>query len=254
MKAQADFRLATQNDLADQIVDRIQQMVIDGELSDGQVLPAEADLAALMGVSRTALREAKRTLAERGMLETRQGVGTIVRSVDADSVARSLRLYTQLRSGGVDFEQFHPVRILLEIEISGLAAANATDETIHRLQQLMDAMRASVDDHRRFARADVAFHQHLAVMSNNSLLELLAAVIRDLLERHIDEVVRRIDPTVNVLPYHGTILEAVAARDRGRARAAMESHLQQVRLNYVEASEVAAKAGRTSRHRQGVDA
>ncbi|MFV2063729.1 MAG: FadR/GntR family transcriptional regulator, partial [Chloroflexota bacterium] len=238
-----DFRPEAQRDLPDQVVDRIQQMVIDGELREGQVLPPEAELAALMGVSRTALREAKRTLAERGVLVTRQGVGTIVERVDADSVARPMQLYSQIRLGGVDFEQFHHVRNLLEIEIAGLAAKNATDAEITRLVEFMSDMRANVEDNERFASSDVDFHQQLASMCGNSVLALLAAVIRNLLKQHIQDVVQSIDPSVHVLPYHQAILDAVAARDLAAAQAAMDAHLEQVCVNWEQASH-----GRSSSH------
>jgi len=232
MTQESPFKLETKPSLAAQVVDRITGMIVGGELSDGDRLPSEADLAEQMGVSRTALREGMRTLEARGLLETRRGIGTVVRSVSADQLVLPLSLFADASGGAVSFEQFHTARSILEVEMAAIAARNATDDDVKQLRRFLEDMEAGVGDADAFATSDAGFHQFVASMTGNPLLELLLAALRRLLEEHIRQVVAYIDPAIDVLPYHTAILRAVEARDPEAARSAMQDHLRQVRENY----------------------
>ncbi|MGC8838013.1 MAG: FadR/GntR family transcriptional regulator [Anaerolineae bacterium] len=70
---QPRFRALERRALAEQIAERILQLILDGELQPGQKLPPERELAALLGVSRASLREATKALAMRNIVEIRQG-------------------------------------------------------------------------------------------------------------------------------------------------------------------------------------
>ena len=219
--------------LVDGVVDRIQQLIIARSLKPGDLLPPEEELALQMSVSRTALREAKRILADRGLIEVRQGFGTIVTEVGEDQLADQLRLYAATRFGGIDFEDFHRMRSLLETEIAGRAAEARNDEDLEVLASIMAEMRsAGSADPVTFTHQDVAFHEKLGAMSGNPLLALLSMVIRDLLKTHISQVVTFITPEVDVLPFHQAILDAVVAGDSDAASEAMTAHLMQARNNY----------------------
>lgn len=230
------FMLRTQRRRSDQVVDKIRDLVLSGQLGPGDRLPPELVLAEQMGVSRTGLREGMRLLEAQGLLETRPGVGTVVREAGATQVVRPLEWLAEASYGGLSFDEFHTIRRILETEIAALAATNATDEGIVTLEAAMADMETSVDDNVRFAEHDAAFHHGLAAMTGNRLLELLIAVIRELLERHIESVLAHIDPRSDVIPYHAAILEAVKARDPEAARRAMKAHLHQVRTNFEAAT------------------
>lgn len=235
MTEDSPFKLETKRSLAEQVVDRIKGMIMEGDLDAGDRLPPEVDLAARMGVSRTALREGMRTLEAQGLLETRAGVGTVVRSVGADQLAQPLTLFVEASGGAIKFEEFHAVRTIIESEIAALAAKSAGEAELEVLRSSMATMEATAGDFEAFASADASFHQSLAIMTGNPLLELFLGALRLLLEEHIRQVVSHIDPLKDVLPYHAAILSAVERRDEEGARKAMKDHLRQVAENYRRA-------------------
>jgi len=236
MSQESPFKLETKLSLAEQVVDRIKGMIMNGDLDAGDRLPPEVDLAARMGVSRTALREGMRTLEAQGLLETRAGVGTVVRSVGPEQLVQPLALFVEASGGAISFEEFHAVRTVIETEIAGLAAERAGEAELGALRKLMTDMEATTaDDVDAFASADASFHQTLATMTGNPLLELFLGALRVLLEAHIRQVVGHIDPARDVLPYHAAILAAVAEGDKEAARGAMQDHLRQVAENYYHA-------------------
>lgn len=242
MTDSSPFLLRSKGRLVDRVVDKIQGLIIDGQLNPGIKLPPEIELAEQMGVSRTVLREAMSVLMTKGLLETKPGVGTIVREMSRDQVVEPLNLLFQIRHGGVAFEDLHQVRSILEVEIAGLAAMEATEADIAGLEQLMIEMEMNQDNADVFAARDADFHQALAYSTYNPLLDNLVGIIRDLLEGHIMQVVRHIDPRIYVLPFHRQILDRVAAKDKEGARQAMLDHLNQVQKNYEEASLIEVEA------------
>lgn len=227
--------IGTKDRLVDRVVSEIQTLIVEGRLQPGTQLPPERELAEQLGVSRTVIREAVHILMTKGLLETRPGVGTIVREMTRAQVVEPISLLVQLRDGGTDFEDLHQVRSILEVEIAGLAALQATPDDIVSLKQLMAEMDASVDDAETFAALDADFHQVLANMTHNPILLLIVAVIRDLLADYILMVTRRIEPNRHVIPYHQKIVDRVAAKDAQGARQAMQAHLVQIRKNHEEA-------------------
>ena len=232
MTKKSPFRLETKRSLAEQVADRITELIVDGALAPGDRLPPEVDLADQMGVSRTALREGMRTLEAKGLLEIQPGVGTVVREVGQDQLVQPLSLYVEVSDGAISFEEFHAVRTILETEVASLAAASATESDVEVLRGLMAQMESSVEDVDVFATSDASFHESLATMTSNPLLGLLIGALRTLLEEHIRDVVGHIDPVVDVIPYHAAILAAVEAGDAEASRRAMEDHLTKVKENY----------------------
>lgn len=232
MTKKSPFKLETKRSLAEQVADRITELIVDGDLSAGDRLPPEVDLADQMGVSRTALREGMRTLEAKGLLEIQPGVGTVVRKVGHDQLVQPLSLYVEVSDGTVSFEEFHAVRLILETEVASLAAGAASDADVEVLRDFMTEMESNVGDVDAFAASDAGFHESLAKMASNPLFGLLIGALRVLLEDHIREVVGKIDPLTDVIPYHAAILEAVEARDAEAARQAMEAHLTKVKDNY----------------------
>ena len=227
--------IGTKDRLVDRVVSEIQTLIVEGRLQPGTQLPPERELAEQLGVSRTVVREAVHILMAKGLLETRPGVGTIVREMTRAQVVEPISLLVKLRDGDTDFEDLHQVRSILEVEIAGLAALQATPGDISSLKQLMAEMEANVDNADTFAALDTDFHQVLANMTHNPILVLIAAVIRDLMAEYILVVTRRIEPRRQVIPYHRQIVDEVAAKDVEGARQAMRGHLVQIRRNHEEA-------------------
>src|SRR3954469_24813323 len=122
-------------------IDRIKAMIVSGDLRPGQRLPKEADLAEQLGLSRNSLREAVRALTLIRILETRQGDGTYVTSLEPDILLETMTFVADLHQ---DRTLLHvlQVRRILESAATALAAQHITDEELAVLAELVASMDA----------------------------------------------------------------------------------------------------------------
>src|SRR5215204_7664281 len=107
---------------AEEVVTRLREMIQRGELSAGDRLPPERDLAKILGVSRPTLRAGIRSLAAVGILQSRQGAGTFVaqRGESPTLDSSPLRMLSALH--GFKTDEMFEARLALEMSIAGLAA------------------------------------------------------------------------------------------------------------------------------------
>jgi DNA-binding FadR family transcriptional regulator len=229
--------------LVDRVVNEIEGFIIAGQLEPDTKLPPERELAEQLGVSRTVIREAVRILVTKGLLETKHGVGTVVRQMTREQVVEPLTLYLRTQNGGhISFDDLYQVRLILEVEIAGLAASQATETELALLQQIISSMEAVQDDPDLLAAHDADFHSALVRMTHNPLLIVLVDSIRDLLQEYIARVTPYLDPRQENLPHHYHLFERIQAGDVEGARQAMRENLEQMRKNSERYSKLAQKS------------
>ena len=224
----------------DVVVQGVKAMITRGELRAGSRLPVEKDLAESLGVSRGSLREGVRALAIMGVLETRQGDGTYVTSLDSDLLLAPMAFMVELQSAEHRLD-LHVVRRVLESEAAARAALRITPEELAEAGAILDGMRAEVFadpviDHETIMNADIAFHHLISKASDNGALAALIDALADrtILERRTiglqhEEQVR------TAFHDHERILAALTARDPDRARLLMSHHLLAIE-DYLTAS------------------
>jgi GntR family transcriptional regulator, transcriptional repressor for pyruvate dehydrogenase complex len=227
----------------DVVVDGIKSMIIRGQLGPGARLPREKDLALELNVSRGPLREGVRALCLMGVLETRQGDGTYVTSLDASLLLAPMAFLVDLGTEAA----FHlqAVRRVLETEAAGRAAQLITDAAVREasdiLAQVEPLLTSTSDDHfGAFISADIAFHRVIAHASGNPALEALiealaSRTVRGRLWRAISEE----GALHSTHREHQAILQAIARRDPDAARIRMASHLLAVQEFLHDHPEVA---------------
>ena len=198
--------------LTDVAMQSLRGEITSGRWSVGDRLPNEAVLAATLDVSRGTVREAVRALVAQGMLETRQGSGTYVRST-ADTACSLDRIrHTSLR------DRFE-TRAVLETEAARLAALRIKPKGMAQLEKML-AQRGNRDnlDRETFVAQDFAFHEAIVAASgNNALIEVYAffsASIRESIEATLDSGLP--EPSDDA---HRQIVEAIASGDPDRAGA-----------------------------------
>src|SRR6202046_3097590 len=108
--------------LFEQIVQQVEDSILKGQLKPGDQLPAERDLAQRFGVSRTAVREAVKTLREKGLVEAYSGRGTFVTNGTSQAMRQSLDLMIRINPQE-GLSNLAELRLVLEPEIAGLAAS-----------------------------------------------------------------------------------------------------------------------------------
>jgi GntR family transcriptional repressor for pyruvate dehydrogenase complex len=215
--------------LTDDAIERIKQMLIDGELQPGEKLPVEKDLAARLGVSRNSLREAVRALTTIRVLQTRQGDGTYVTSLSPELLLDTVSFVVDLHHDATVM-QFFEVRRLLEPEATALAAATITDAGLADLDGLLaeaDRLaRADVVDYEQLVANDQAFHGLIGKACGNSVLatvieSMSGATVRARVWRGITEE----NAALRTVAEHRAIHTALVNRDAGRARLYAAVHI-----------------------------
>jgi GntR family transcriptional repressor for pyruvate dehydrogenase complex len=214
--------------LFEQIVKQIEDSIDKGDLKEGDQLPAERELALQFGVSRTAVREAVKTLREKGLVEAYPGRGTFVTSETSNSIRLTFDRMIKLepREGTLHLVE---VREILEPEIAALAATRVTEERLTELREAVQIMDTAKDDPDSFIEADLDFHLALAEAAANPLiLSLIDSIVGVLREQRL--TIFQVDGGPDRGQYHHKrILEAIENRDSAGAREAMRAHLRQVR-------------------------
>ena len=214
--------------LYQEIVDQIQQQILSGALKPGDQIPAERDLADRFGVSRTAVREAIKSLTEKGLIEVFVGRGTFVTNLSPDRVVESMTLL--LRNEPHNVQSLQEARELLEPPAARLAAERRTDENLARLRAITAELEQESGVSPRLIDGDTEFHVEVARATGNPVLVLVSQTIVALLR---SERLYRVDFEARLprsLDQHREIIDAIADRDGDRAAAAMLDHLQYVAL------------------------
>ena len=126
-----------------QIVQRMEAFIREGRLKPGDQLAAERELAQQFGVSRTAVREAVKTLSEKGLVEAYSGRGTFVTSGKSQTMRHSLDWF--IKSGGVSGSNYvAEVREILEPEFTALAATRIDEQQLTMMRDAVAMMDRSM--------------------------------------------------------------------------------------------------------------
>jgi DNA-binding FadR family transcriptional regulator len=122
--------------LAQQMADSIKQSVLSGELTAGEALPTEPELAEQFGVSRAVVRDAVRLLSALGLVDVRHGRGMYITEPGTDALSEAL--FIALRRRGASVWDVEELQQVLLPRIIGLAAERATDEEIAALESQIE--------------------------------------------------------------------------------------------------------------------
>ena len=221
------YKVVQTSRLYEQIVQQIEDSILKGTLKEGDQLPAERELAQQFGVSRTAVREAVKTLREKGLVEAYPGRGTFVTNGTGHSFRHPLDRMMRSRppEGTAHLTE---VRNILEPEIAALAAERADDEMISAMREAIGVMDDARSDAEAFIEGDLDFHLALAEAAANPLiLSLIDSIVGLLREQRMRTYYVKGGPERGQY-HHKKILEAIEHRDSQGAREAMRAHLRQV--------------------------
>jgi GntR family transcriptional repressor for pyruvate dehydrogenase complex len=207
-----------------EVARRLLDYLLSGEIAPGDRMPSERQLAADLGVGRSAVREAITALALLGLVEVRQGDGTYLRRIDSglpiDTIEWGMVLGSRRTRDLVE------TRHHLEIVVAGLAATRRTAATVDELRRVLTEMEMVTGEPVRFGAADVAFHLCLADAAGNEVLSRMLVSIGQLLGVWIARVLTRPESYQPTLTEHAAVLDAIAAGDAVAARAAMAAHME----------------------------
>jgi GntR family transcriptional repressor for pyruvate dehydrogenase complex len=224
------YRVVKSSRLYEQIVQQVEESILKGQLKPGDQLPAERDLAQRFGVSRTAVREAVKTLREKGLVEAYSGRGTFVTNGTSNAIRQSLDLMIRInqQEGSANLAE---LRMVLEPEIAGLAASRIEDQLLSTMREAVALMDRNLHDPDAYVEADLDFHLALAEAVGNPLILSLLDSIVILLREQRSRIFNVDGGPERGQFHHKRILAAVEKRNPESAREAMRAHLQQVLLD-----------------------
>lgn len=212
--------------LTEQVEAHFTRMITEGAWPAGMVLPPEGELVQQFGISRTVVRECVRVLASRGMLDVRQGRGTVVTPPSLWNVTEPLALLVQAdRSSLLNWLE---VRTALEVECARLAAARADEQDRADLAAALDRVSDATQHPDRYVEADVALHLRIAQATQNAQMRLMLQPLVQPLRRELHDTVRLPALTEAATREHTAIVQRVLAADSQGAHAAMLLHMRRV--------------------------
>lgn len=213
----------------EQVMAQIEQRIFAGELAAGDQLPNERDLSMLLGVSRSSLRESLRVLEALGVLEIRRGGEGGARLVDAPGEGLVNLFKLQLALGQFSATDVLETRLALETWCCREAALRRSDDDLHELSGILDAMDDVEITTSEFNRLDALFHVRIAESTGNRLGAHLMQSLRTAINRQMVEAYARLEDwraTARVVRHeHRQLLEFVRAMDPAGASACVHDHI-----------------------------
>ncbi len=197
----------------EEILLQLERAISRGQLSAGDRLPAERELAERFQVSRTSVREALRVLETLGVVRVRRGAenGAVLMREPGNAFAPTLRLLLALEH--VSLKNVIEFRAMIESSAARLLAKEPDEEVLSRLRDLLP----ETVDQLEFHKIDAAFHRALVEAAGNDLIDLMVEATSGVMSKLINDVVLVSwdwkSAGARLLREHREIYDAIAAGD-----------------------------------------
>lgn len=210
---------------------RIKEIILERDLSAGDPMPTELDLMEELDVSRNSLREALQALQAVGIVEIRHGYGMYVGRMSLGALVDELTFHGRLsrRAGADDLAHLVEIREALEQGLVDMTVGRTTDEDIARLGEAAARMEAEAEAGLLSPDTDRLFHDQLYRPVGNPLVHVLLSAFWDAYNDLQGDLMPAEEGPSEVAARHRRIYDAVAARDRSAARAALREHFGGIR-------------------------
>lgn len=222
------------------VTDQIKDFILTKGLKSGDLMPTETEICAELGVSRSSVREAIRTLAALDIVEVRHGYGTYVGQLSLAPLVEGLVFRGVLRPQD-DFAALREVievREALDIVMAPQIIAALDGTTDEVLEDLVSTMVAKSQTGTSFAEEDLAFHTQLLAYLDNTLVGQLVTAFWEINTVLYPKL--GISPAIDIdetARAHGAMLAAAKTGDLEAYRAAVVAHYQPLRRSLAKAAQ-----------------
>ena len=217
---------ARKRNLFAHVVEELGMRIMGGDLQPDLPFPKEADLGQEFGASRSVIREAVKSLAAKGLVESRTGTGIRVLApihwnlLDAEVLGWRYRVMPRAQF----FRELFEIRLMIEPRAAALAARRATSTEIAEISDAYEAMAAGRAPGETAIDADLHFHRSILSAGHNALLLQMGNLIGvGLFISHQTSS----ESFEIFLPMHKNVLDAIAARAPAEAEASMRRLLSE---------------------------
>jgi GntR family transcriptional regulator, transcriptional repressor for pyruvate dehydrogenase complex len=223
--AQPELEIIRRQKVYEAVAEQIQRLMI-AKMQPGDKLPSERELAETLKVSRGSIRDAIRSLELMGLVEPRQGAGTIVRETEVDSMKPFADALKQRQDTVTELLEF---REMLEPPVAARAAKNVRDlEQILLMRRILDRQEEKLKAGEPAIAEDNEFHYMIALISGNNVVLKVMDLVMDLLRDTRQRALQVPGRPEKSLAGHHRILEAIRHRDPEAAEGAMRRHIREV--------------------------
>jgi GntR family transcriptional repressor for pyruvate dehydrogenase complex len=215
--------------LYEEIIKQLQDLIRKGQLKPGDKLPPERELALQLNVSRTAIREALRSLESMGFIESRVGGGTFIKEVTLDNIMDPFS--SILSQDKKLILELIEVRLLLEVETARLAAKRIDEQKSREIEKALELMEREIVEGGIGIQGDNMFHNAVAIAAGNTALMKILNMCDDLLSSTREATLKIPGQPQKTLIDHRNIYEAIISGDEKRAASLMKDHLTKAQKN-----------------------
>lgn len=242
----SSYRTYSRRSLHGQVAHEIGARIIRGELAPGDTLPNESDLSLELQVSRTALREAIKLLAAKGLVESRPKTGTRIRPRSSWNMLDPDVLSWFLSDAAFEdyADDLFEMRRVIEPSAAAIAAGRADEAAIGAIEKAYEDMVAAGEDIEAGVEPDLRFHQAILAATGNEFLAPLGALIDSALATSFRISSSHPGAKLNSLPRHEDVLKAITAGDAEGARKAMDVLLSDAMDDFHRVAEGGRKTER----------
>ncbi len=219
-----EFESIRRNKVHEEVAKQLEELILK-TLKPGDKLPPERQLVERLGVSRSSVRDAIRKLELMGLVEPRQGTGTVVRDV-SDAVVNPLASIIsgkkQLVSELLDF------RMMVEPPLAARAATHASADQIAAMEEILGRHEEKVEGGHLAVKEDSEFHYTIATASGNSIVLKVLDIVMDMLRETRSRSLQTAGRPEKSLAGHRKIMTAIKRRDASAAEKAMRQHIADI--------------------------
>jgi DNA-binding FadR family transcriptional regulator len=220
----SESRTFSRRSLHGQVAHDIGRQILGGLVKPGDLLPNETDLSHRLGVSRTALREAIKVLAGKGLIESRPKTGTRVRPraswnfLDPDVLAWAVDGATAKHFT----DELYELRRVIEPAAAAFAAERASRSELAQMETGLARMAATAVEDDRVSAGEIAFHNAVLQASGNDLFRSLGSVVEVAIAVSLQLSAPRHRNLHESLAQHRVVFDAIRQQDGTAAREAMK--------------------------------
>ncbi len=211
-----------------QVADRLRDAILTGQLRPGSSLPPERELCANLGVSRTSVREALRSLEAQGLIS---GIGTGWPPVVVGDISGPLRdtLDQLIKLNRVALDDLVELRTAVECAALARAATRPNQKALREARQALEDMARPDLSLEAFDAADVRFHLALVAASGNEAMHLVMLAVKNSIATHLHDSLHAVPDASDTLRklyrQHAGILAAVEGGDGQLAARRLREHI-----------------------------
>lgn len=208
---------------------KIRDYILMNNFKTGDKLPTEEFLVNKLGVSRSTIREALSMLKNSGLLESRQGSGTVIKDFDFKDTVKQLSFGIYLHAKENSLKAIFEARYILERALAPYIIERISDEEIHELELVIEAYENADNDSDHFY-LDACFHNKLLECAHNEYLVHMGTIILD-----FASIKQNLFPALFVggekvtLKEHRKLVDACRQRDLDRYQAVLTTHLDRLK-------------------------